>query len=84
MQKAIQNPEEVIDMVGPQILYEEIVKALKAMKLGKTEGVDGTAVKMIECLGEKTTVELVQICQQIYTSGEWPVDFMQSVLVPPP
>jgi len=94
MQRAIQNSEEETDMVGPQLLHEEIVKALEALKQGKAEGVDGILVEMVKVLGEKATEELglvekateelVQICQQIYTSGEWSVDFMQSVLVPLP
>jgi len=80
MNEAIQNSEEQIDMVGPQLLHEEIVKALEAMKLGK-KGVD---VEMFKSLSEKATKELVQICQQIYTSGDWPVVFMQFVLAPLP
>jgi len=47
MQEAIQNSEEEIDMVGPQLLHEEIVEAPEAMKLGKTERVDGILVEMI-------------------------------------
>jgi len=43
------------------------------MKLCKT-GVDGI-FEMIKGLGEKATEEFVQICQQIYTSSVWPVDF---------
>jgi hypothetical protein len=52
--------------------------------LGATEGEGGIPVEMINSLGEKVTETLVQICQQIYISEEWPVDFMQSVLVPLP
>ena len=33
-------------------------------------------------MGVNAKDELVQICHQIFTSGEWPVDFMQSVVVP--
>jgi len=31
-------------------------------------------------LDEKATEKWVQIFQQIYTSGEWPVDLMKSVI----
>jgi len=47
-------------MVGPQLLHEEIVRGLEAMKMGKTEGFDGIPVEMITGLGEKATEELVQ------------------------
>jgi len=53
-------------MVGPQLLREYIVKALEAMKLGKTEEDDSIPVEMIEDFGEKATAELMQICQQIW------------------
>jgi len=62
IQEAIQNSEEETDTVGQQMLYEEIVKALEAIKLGKTEGVDGIPIEMIKGLGENATEEFVQIC----------------------
>ena len=37
---------------------------------------------MLKCLGEKATEELTEICQQIYTIGEWPSDFLQTVMIP--
>ena len=46
------------------------------MKQGKTQGIDGIPVAMIKALGEKAKEELVQLCQQIHTSGEWPIDFI--------
>lgn len=37
---------------------------------------------MLKNLGEKTTAQLVTICQQIYTPGEWPKDFMKTAIAP--
>ena len=45
------------------------------MKQGKAEGIDDESVEMLKALDEKATGKMVQICQQITTSGEWPVDF---------
>ena len=45
---------------------------------------DGIPIEMIKALGEEAKDKLGQICQQIYTFGEWPVHFMQSILVPLP
>ena len=53
MQEAIHNSEEEIDMVGPHLLQEEIIKALESMKHGKAEGIDGIPVEMIKALGER-------------------------------
>ena len=39
------------------------------MKQGKAKGIDGIPIEMIKALSEKAKDELVQLCQQIYTSG---------------
>ena len=52
------------------------------MKNGKSEGVDKIPAEMLKCLRGKTKEELVEICQQIYKTGEWPKDFMDTVMVP--
>ena len=38
MQKAIHYSEEEIDLVGPHLFQEEIIKALESMKQGKADG----------------------------------------------
>ena len=52
------------------------------MKVKKSEGIDEIPAEFIKSLGEKATEELVKICQTIYESGEWPDDFMQTIMVP--
>ena len=73
---------EDADDLGPSLLREEIEQAIKEMKTGKAEGIDNIPVEMIQNLGEKAKAELVKLCQQIYTSGEWPQDFMKTVIIP--
>ena len=52
------------------------------MKLGKAEGIDCIPAEFLKTLGEKAKEELVEMCQQIYETGKWPEDFLQTVMVP--
>ena len=51
---------------GPEILKEEIRKAMNNMKNGKVIGTDGIAKEMIEALGEKG-VDILQKLQTKFT-----------------
>ena len=68
--------------IGPLLLKDEIVNAIKEMKVKKSEGIDEIPAEFIKSLGEKATERLVEICQTVYESGEWPDDFMQTIMVP--
>jgi hypothetical protein len=70
------------DDLGPTLLREEIEKAIEELKDGKSEGVDEIPAEMIKCLGEKAKEELVKLCQEIYTTGEWPSDFVEMIMIP--
>lgn len=37
---------------------------------------------MLKNLAEGAARELVRLCQEIYRTGEWPKDFLQTVMVP--
>jgi len=63
------------------LLKDKITTMLKELKNGKAEGVDDISGEMLKCLGEKAIEELIEICQQIYTTGEWPSDFLQTVMI---
>ena len=70
------------DDIGPELLREEIEKAIEELKDGKAEGMDDIPAEMIKCLGGKAKEELIRLCQQIYRTGEWPNDFTETVMVP--
>ena len=70
------------DNIGPFIIREEVLAAIKEMKNNKAEGVDGIPVEMLKCLGDRATEMFVNVCQRIYDTGEWPEDFLESVVVP--
>jgi len=77
-----QDVEE--DRKGPQILEEEVIEAIKCMKDGKAEGIDGIPAELWKRLDEEGTRYIVQLCQQIYREGVWPEDFRKTIMIPIP
>lgn len=67
---------------GPGVLKEEVIDALRDISNNKAEGIDNIPAEFLKTLGEKATQELVEICQTIYNTGEWPEDFLQTIMVP--
>ena len=67
---------------GPDLLTEEILLALKEMKNNKAEGPDNIPAEMLKGLDGKATAVLIDICKTIYTTGIWPADFVQSIMLP--
>jgi len=37
---------------------------------------------LLKALGSRGKPELFQICCEIYDSGEWPADFLESIMIP--
>jgi len=52
------------------------------MKNNKAEGPDNIPVEMLRCLYGKATAILIDVCKTIYTTGIWPTDFVQSIMLP--
>jgi hypothetical protein len=73
---------EANEDIGPELLAEEVRAAIKELKNNKTEGYDDIPAEMLKSLDEKAMKELIKICQEIYTSGIWPEDYLQSIMVP--
>ena len=59
---------------GPQILEEEVKKALKNMKKGKAAGPDETPSEMLTALGEFGIKEITKLLNIIHVTGEIPTD----------
>ena len=70
------------DDKGPEVLREEVLEAINDMKSNKAEGVDNIPAEILKNLGEKATEELVRLCQDIYNTGKWPEDFLQTIMIP--
>jgi len=67
------------DLQGPPLLLSKFETALKELK---TEGIDGIPAELLKALGSRGRQELFQICCEIYVSGEWPADFLESIMIP--
>jgi len=68
------------DNIGPFIIRQEVLEAIKDMKNSEAEGVDSITVEMLKCLCDRTTEMFVDVCQRIYDTGEWPKDFLESAV----
>jgi Reverse transcriptase (RNA-dependent DNA polymerase) len=68
--------------IGPEILGEEVRAAIKELKNNKAEGIDNIPAEMLKSLEEGAMKEMIQICQDIYTTGIWPEDFLQAIIIP--
>ena len=64
------------------ILFSEFEAALSELQNGKAEGKDGIPAELLKALGVKGKRELYDICNEIYVTGEWPDDFLDSVIIP--
>src|SRR6218665_471461 len=74
--------KEVKEDLGPDILREEVLSAIKEMNNNKTEGIDSIPAEVLKSLGEKAVNELIELCQDIYRTGNWPEDFLQTIMIP--
>ena len=71
------------DEKGFPILMEEVELVIREMKNGKATGIDGIPIELIKCLGEGKK-EILSLFKNIYNEGEWPEEFMETVLLPIP
>jgi len=70
------------DDKGPSVLYSEFEKALEELKNKKATGPDGIPAELLKALGSAGKRELFEICNEIYIRGEWPEDFLESIIIP--
>src|SRR6218665_3017640 len=54
----------------------------KISKNNKAQGIDNIPAEMLKSLEEGTMTALTRICQDIDTTGVWPEDFLQSIVIP--
>ena len=60
-------------------LREEVEAAVKALKMGKSAGVDNVPAELVQAGGEAMIDILTAICNKIWTTGEWPTTWTQSL-----
>ena len=54
------------------ILRGEVEVAVKALKMGKSAGVDNIPAELVQAGGEAMIDILITICNKIWKTGEWP------------
>ena len=63
------------------ILREEVEAAVKALKMGKSAGVDNIPAEWVQAGGEAMIDILTAIYNKIWKTGEWPTTWTQSLVI---
>ena len=87
MQKISYDPDNhdgVITHPEPDIPDCEVKWALDSITMITTSGGDGIPVKLFRILKDDAVKVLYSICQQIWTTQQWPQDRKRTVFIPVP
>ena len=63
------------------ILREKVEPAVKALKRGKSSGVDNITAELAQAGGEAMIDIPTTICNKIWKTGEWPTTWTQSLVI---
>ena len=63
---------QIPDAEHHPILREEVEVAVKALKMGKSAGVDNIPAELVQARGEAMIDILTTICNKIWKTREWP------------
>ena len=63
------------------ILREEVEATVKALKMGKSAGVDNIPAELVQAEGEAMIDILTSICNKIWKTGKWPTTWTQSLVI---
>ena len=74
---------QISDKEHHPMLREEVEAAVKALKMGKSAGVDNIPAELVQAGGEAMTMidTLTSICNKIWKTGEWPTKWTQSLVI---
>ena len=72
------------DNLGPGLLRDEVTKAVRHLKTGKTAGDDGIPAELVKSLDANGAEEINKLCQEMYETGIWPDDFTSVRMKPIP
>ena len=78
------NHDGVITHLELDILECEVKWALESITTNKASGGDGIPVKLFQILKDDAVKVLYSICQQIWNTQQWPLDWKRSVFIPIP
>ena len=68
----------------PDILECVVKWALESITTNKNSGGDGIPVELFQILKDDAVKVLHSICQQIWKTQQWPLDWKRSVFIPIP
>ena len=83
----LQDPDNhsgMITHLEPDILEFKVKWALGSITMNKASGGDGIPVELLQILKDDAVKVLYSICQQIWTTQQWPQDWKRSVFIPIP
>ena len=78
------NHDGVITHLEPDILKCKVKWALGSITMNKANGGDGIPVELFKILKHDAVKVLHSICQQIWKTQQWPLDWKRSVFIPIP
>ena len=64
--------------------WKQVKWALESITMNKASGGDGIPVELNQILKDDAVKALLYICQQIWKSEQWPLDWKRSVFIPIP
>ena len=76
------NYDGVITHLEPAILESEVKWALGSITTNKVSRGDGIPAELFQILEDDAVKVLHSICQQIWTTQQWPQDWKRSVFIP--
>ena len=74
----------MITHLEPDILEGEVKWALESITMNEASGGDGIPVELFQILEDDAVKVLQSICQQIWKTQQWPLDWKRSVFIPIP
>ena len=80
----LDNHDNVITQLEPDILEREVKWTLGSMTINKASGDDGIPVELFQILKDDAVKVLHSICQQVWKTQQWPQDWKRSVYIPMP
>ena len=80
----LENHDDVITHLEPDILECELKWALGRITMNKASGGDGIPAELFQILKDDAVKALYSICQQIWETQKWPQHWKRSVFIPIP
>ena len=72
---------ELLDVDNGQIQEEEVMKGIKALKNGKTPGIDGISAELLKHGQQELTQQLTHLFNLAWSSEKVPKDWRQGMII---